>query len=134
MKINGKITILVGELGTTIELYDSDASTTFAKVVLTPEQLSSALSRLAYTECDIEVFGLEKLGKRMEHKKFDFEVPKDIDKKELAKLSQELIDKENGGWISDGYFSSQDSFFTRDDKRYARCIVRRWLDIEPDKH
>lgn len=134
MKINGKITFLVGQEQTTIELIDDNASTTFAKITLTPEQLSSALSRIAYTECDIEVFGLDKLGKRMEHKKFDFEIPKDIDKKELVKLSQELIDKENEGWISDGYFSSQDSFFQKDGKNYARCMVRRWVDIESDKH
>ena len=51
MKINGKITILINQEYTRIELRDDDASTTFVEIKLTPEQLSMALSRLAFTPC-----------------------------------------------------------------------------------
>lgn len=58
---NGKISLLVGQDYTTIELYDSVSCSTFVKVVLTNEQLASALSRLAHTPCkEVEVNGLEK--------------------------------------------------------------------------
>jgi len=131
MKINGKITFLVNSDFTTIELIDDDASVTFAKVKLTPEQLSSALSRLSHTDCDIELVGLNKVGKKMEHKQFEFELPRNgmssKDSDELFGIAQELLDKTNEGWVSDGYFSSYNSFFSVGGKRYARCVVRRWV-------
>jgi hypothetical protein len=131
MRINGKITILINREDTTIELTDSDASITFAKIRLTVEQLSSALSRLAYTECDIELNGLEKLGKKMQHKEFEFELPRQNmsqrDSKELTKIANKLLSDLNEGWSSDTYFGSQNTFFVKDGKTYARCTIRRWV-------
>lgn len=131
MKINGKITILINREFTTIELIDDDSSITFAKIVLTPEQLSSALSRIACTECNMQVYGLEKIGKTMEHKQLEFELPRmnmsSMDAKELNEIAQKLLDKENEGWVSESYFGSQNTFFTKDGKPYARCTIRRWV-------
>ena len=125
---NGRITMLASEDGMKIELHDNDASITFAHIKLTPIQLAQALGRLGYTECEIEVRLLDKIGKKMEHKGFTFELPetdtfrnKDLAKKIGAESCPE-------GWESDLHFGSQGSFFTKDGKQYARTTIRRWVD------
>lgn len=133
MKIeNAAITILVSEEGTTIELRDRDAGICFAKVKLTPVQLSQALSRLSHTDCECEVFGLDKLGKTQEHELFVFEIPKELassrNAKELVKLASEhLALSGRQDWITTDSFGSQNSFFAKDSKQYARCTIRRWI-------
>ena len=134
MKINGKITILINRENTRIELYDEDSSITFARLELTPEQLSSALSRLAYTPCIMEVNGLDKLGKKQEVKTLEFQLPREHmrsnDHDELHEIAQKILDEENEGWQAENYFQSQNSFFYKDEIRlpYARCTCRRWID------
>lgn len=129
MKIDGKITILIDQEKTTIEIADENANTTFVRVELTPEQLSSALSRLSNTDCSVEVYVLERVGKKHKVKEFIFEIPEDIKKDKLSEFSQIMVDKEmpGEGWVSDGYFGSQNSFFNKDGKKYARCYIRRWI-------
>ena len=131
-----KITILVREDHTTIELYDSTSALILFKIKLSPEQLSMALSRLHRTECEAEVFNLDRAGKSMEMKMVEFE----IDRKTymspqrtglhegLIALSNDHVRKELGEeWVSDNYFGSQNSFFTKGDKFFARCYARRWV-------
>lgn len=129
---NGAITILVGEDGATIRLHDKDASVAFAEVKLNSQQFCQAMGRLALTECEIEVFGLKKVGKKMEHKKMEFEIG-DFDgvtrKGAAQKKALEIIPD---GWVSDQYFGSQDSFFWRDDKEWARVTIRRWVDEDSE--
>lgn len=65
MKIEeARITFLVGAESTTITLHDMKSGSAFAEIKLTPIQLSQALSRLSYTNCEINLFGLDKLNKR----------------------------------------------------------------------
>lgn len=123
--IDGRITFLVGQEETTIELHDMQASVTFAKIHLTPEELSSALSRLGYTRCSIEVYNLDRLNKKMRHRRLVVEMPsnKPIDKK----MARMLIAKKcPDGWEPDYYLNSQDTFFTKDRKNYVQCTIRRW--------
>jgi len=143
MKLNGKITILINQDETTIEIMDDKASVTIVKITLTPEQLSSALSRLARTDCELETFNLDKIGKQMEIKTFEYEHPStltllsvfgpnaniDINDENLAKYAKYLLDKDenNVNWIPDKYFKSQNSFFTKDNIKYFRGIARRWV-------
>jgi hypothetical protein len=134
MKINGKITFLCNKEGATIELHDDDASVTFARVRLTAEQLCQALGRLAYTECyAMEVRGLDKVGMKMENKEFVFEVPDDLpyqrEKRNeiLSSILQKICPE---GWIPSILFNSQNSFFTKDGKYYARTTIRRWVQID----
>lgn len=128
MKIKGNISILINQEHTTIEVHDADASIKFLSIQLTPEQLSSALSRLSQVPCVIDLHGIDKIGKRMEHKKFAFEIPKEINNsthtEKLREIAQSLL---TDGWIAEGYFASQDTFFVKDGKQYARCIIRRWV-------
>jgi hypothetical protein len=66
MKINdGRITILTSEKEVTIELRDSEASIIFAKITMTAEQFTHALSRVANKKVEsMEVFNLDKVGKK----------------------------------------------------------------------
>lgn len=129
MKLNnGRITILFDHDGMSIELHDYDASLTFAAIRLTPEQTVKAFSRLGYTECDIEVKGLDKIGSKMENKHFEFEIPdvgwgsKRTDT--AIRIVQEVCPE---GWEPDLYFQSQNSFFSKDGQDFARTIIRRWV-------
>jgi hypothetical protein len=125
---NGRITMLISGNETTIELKDADSSITFCKITLTPEQLSEALSRLYYTHCNIEIYGLDKLGKTHENKRFTFELPKDYDKVKLSEYCNTAMIREGlSDWTSDDYYKSQDSFYRKDGKEYARVTIRRWV-------
>lgn len=130
MKIKGQITILIDRDQTRIEIYDKDASSLFAEITLTPEELSSALSRLAYTPCVIEVKNFEKVGKKHENRKIEFEIPEGLNNSRyetsLVDIAQEILNKENEGWIVEGYFRSQDSFFFKNNKWFAICLCKRW--------
>jgi hypothetical protein len=127
MKLNdASITILVSENNTTIKIYDEDADVQFCEIELTSKQFCQALGRLAHTHCEIEVRGLEKLGKKMEHKNFEFEISnKDYGDKVVAcQIVKKLCPD---GWTPDYYFGSRGSFYGNNDKSYARCIIRRWV-------
>lgn len=131
MKIqNGAIDILIGTESTTIKLYDRDAGLAFAHVTLTPEQLSAALSRQSRTDCEIEVHGLNNVGKKMENKTHEFELPVDFTSNRIdsrGALYEQAVKTCPDGWIPENYFGSKDSFFTRDGKNYARVTIRRWI-------
>lgn len=126
--LEGKITILISKDTTSIEIIDSQSSTTFLKVILTAEQLSMALSRQARVECQLEIDKLERVGKIHEHKIFEFEIPENLvsgaKEKELQELAQSKL---SDGWIADGHFRSKNSFFTKDGVQYASCIIRRYV-------
>lgn len=128
MKLNGKISILINSEETTIEITDDLANVRFVKVKLTPEQLSSALSRCMLIDCELEVKGLDKVGKTHQNKNFEFEIPVNLadssKSKELAQIAQSQL---SDGWIADQYFSGQKSFFKKDGKQYARVVIRRWV-------
>ena len=131
MKINnGSITILCGGHtdGVVIEIRDNDAATIFCKIELDAKQFVAALGRLSNVEAkSMEVFNLDRVGKKHEHKKLEFEIPESgyDGRKEIAiKTAKEKCPE---GWIPDLYFGSQDSFFMKDGKEYARCIIRRYI-------
>ena len=130
MKLKGKISMYVSGEHTRIEIEDANGHIRFLEIVLTPEQFSRALGREAYVDCELEVRGLEKVGKQHEHKTFEFELPEGMsqysrDDKELQKIAQSKL---SDGWIADSYFSSQNTFFEVDGKEWARCSIRRWVD------
>jgi hypothetical protein len=128
MKLQGKITMLVNTDYTTIQIEDSISSTLFCEVTLSPEQLSAILSRLACVSCELELHGLEKIGKTHECKTFEFEISekeyKDRDSVVLKAKADSLLKDE---WVAEDYFNSQNSFFKKEKKQYARCTIRRWV-------
>lgn len=128
MKIEGKISIFISATGTIIQIKDNQANAQFVEVFLTPEELSMALGRQAHVPCKIDVYNIEKIGKKHENESFVFEIPPNLttsrNSDELQKIAQSLL---SDGWIADGYFGSQNSFFQKDGKHYARCTIRRWI-------
>lgn len=126
---DARVTILINKDETTIEVDDAISNTKFLIIKLTPEQLCSALSRLSHVECEAEVSGLEKLGKTHENKYFEFEIPDSLrsssKENELWEIAVNLL--KSTEWKPDKYFASQNSFFRKDGKQYARCTIRRWV-------
>lgn len=127
----GKITILFNRDGMEINLIDNDSGTQFATVILNQEQTCAALSRQGYVECNIELNGLDRVGKKQEHREFLFEIP-DLDYKTKNDFAHEICLselKKQGmeDWKPDNYYGSQNSFFNKNGKRYARAIIRRWI-------
>jgi hypothetical protein len=126
---NPKISMLVNFDGTTIELFDSKSAKTFARVKLTNDQLASMLSRLHRTECQIEVGNLELIDKQMEHQKFEFEINEQMRTSKGA-LHQHclkaLINRNMSDWLPENTYGSQDSFFSKEGKYFARTVIRRW--------
>lgn len=132
MKIkNPKITMLINRKYTEIEIIDSDANTTIAKVKLTPEQLSAILSREGYVDCECTTGELSRIGKKHEHKQFEFEIidseVKNNESLLLLACNEALSQQGMAEWIPDKYFRSHGSFFTKDGKDYARATIRRWV-------
>lgn len=132
---DGRITFLVSRERITISLIDNEASTTFAEVLLTPEQFAQALGRTSHTECEISVYGLDKIGKTHENDSFEFEIDEELTKFKRDNKYEELNDvcikalSEAGksDWTPDRYYASQNSFFKKDGKQYARVTIRRWI-------
>lgn len=128
----GQIDIFFEEGGLKIRLRDGLAGTTFAEVHLNQKQTLQALSRLSHTHCDIEVRGLENVGKRMVHKSLEFPISKDsiYGPERQAVAIKRMEEAMPDGWSTDGYFGSQESFFERDGERWARITIRKWVDID----
>lgn len=131
MKIEGRISILFSEDGLRIEVKDPNSTITFLMASLNKEQTCMAMSRLGQTECELELRSLDLVGKKHESKEFVFEIPESHYnlrapthmKCKAALLEQGLIEE----WIPDNYYQSQNSFFKKDGKHYARTIIRRWV-------
>jgi hypothetical protein len=128
MIIKGNLTLLFNSDGLHIEIADDGASLKFVDLKIAPEDVCKLLSRQAQISCNIEVKGLEKVGKKMEWKKLEFEIPKDTPYKEEDNVAKEYAYIHcPEGWTPETYFGSRDSYFTKDGKSYARCIIRRWI-------
>lgn len=103
---NSKITIGINQERTEIKLHSGVG--TFARITMTPEQLSMALSRLAYTECEILLTGVENLGKTKVTAKMDFIIPESIRRDEVAihgKAIAAARAQGKGDWTVQGYFN-----------------------------
>ncbi len=128
MKINEpQITTSFERSGLIIKLRDDTSSNDIAEIKISAKNLALAFSGLYGVECEAKIFNIDKINKKMEHKKFEFEIGKDsfFNRKEIA--IEKIKNTCPEGWIPDMYFSSQDSFFTKNEKDYARCTIRRWV-------
>jgi len=132
--MKGNITILVDGSGARIEVGDESSGIRFLKINLSAEQFMACLGRLSMVKCDLELSGIDQVGKTLEVGSHEFKVPAEIyDLKwdDRQRFNQELEElAEEGlmyGWISDNYFGSQDSFFKKDGEQWARVTIRRWV-------
>lgn len=130
---DARITMLINMDYTEINIRDMDAATQFINIKITPEQLSEMLSRMRYVKCKCEVIGLDKIGKIHENKYHEFEIPQNLasnEEKLLELAIKSLADNNMEEWIPDNYFRGQNSFFSKDGKKYARVIIRRYVQPE----
>lgn len=132
--LNGKITFLIDQDKTTIQIKDEKSRVKFCEINMTPQQLSSALSRLAETECQISVGDLDKVGKKQEIDKLKWRIPPkfgtskwEIDKNELKKAIQDQLDDEREGWVICDGLESKDSFTEENGDLYVNATIRRWI-------
>jgi hypothetical protein len=121
------ITILFDHEGLRIELVDNTSSTTFAVATLSQEQTCQVLSRLCNTPCEIKVYNLDRVGKKMEHKYLEFPMPKHDYSNRHSKAIEGAKKYCPKDWEPDFYFGSQNSFYFKDGKEYARTTIRRWV-------
>ena len=110
-----------------IRIRDERAGIEFVELTLTLEQYAQAISGLSCVPCEVEVQGLENVGKRLEVDTLEFPLGSseygDKRKEVAAKLAAETCP---AGWTPDLHFGSQNSFFQRDGETWARCTIRRW--------
>ena len=136
MKLKGKLTISRQQGGgkddrICISIVDEDAAVEFVEAELTLEQYALAITGLGRVECDVEVRGLDKVGKRMELDTLIFPLKiadDDYGTGRKAHATKRAKEACPAGWVPDCYFNSQGSFFQRDGETWARCSIRRWVD------
>lgn len=132
--MKGNITILVDGNGARIEVEDDSSGIRFLKINLSAEQFMACLGRLVNVECDIDVRGLDLIGKTRETAKHEFKIPAELcnlrhkERDYFNKTAQELAQSQlTDGWIADSYFGSQGSFFQKDGEQWARVTIARWV-------
>lgn len=115
-----------------IILHDREAGINFAEVEMSAAQFSNAVVfNLGYCSCEIEVRGLDVIGKKMEVDKLVFEISNCGTYSERVDAARQIASHHcPDDWIPDECYGSQDSFFYKDDKLYAKTTIRRWVDIE----
>lgn len=133
MVIDAQISIIARyENEVVIKVYDKGSSTTFIELTLTHEQfVNAAMNRLS--NCDVKkavVMSLDRVGKTMEHKTLEFELPlysDSDDRSRKARARECLPSVTPEGWLAEDSFSSQGSFFETDGVEYARTTIRRYV-------
>ena len=132
--MKGNITILVDGNGARIEVEDESSGIRFLKINLSAEQFMACLGRLSMVKCDLELHGLNQIGKTLEVGKHEFKIPAELYNRRYEepdyfdKAAQELAQSQlTDGWIADSYFGSQGSFFQKDEEQWARVTIRRWV-------
>jgi hypothetical protein len=112
-----------------ITIDDKESRLEILEVKISYEEFTRALMHHAFRPCDLTVNVTDKIGKKMEHIKFEFEMPKIEysfgERKEIAKKTVKEQCPE--GWYPDMEFNSQYSFFSKGDSNWARTTIRRWV-------
>lgn len=133
LKISAAITLLVNQDSTSITVEDRDSGLTVCELSLTPEQLSSALSRLSNTRCDGVVYtdNFDKLGKKMEVLPYEFDLligGSSYTNTKYEEVARKILSETDfGEWEPDLYFGSRGTFFTKDGNVWCRINKRRWI-------
>jgi len=132
-KLEGNISIskpiCYGVSRMNIEIQDENSDIKFLELSLSLEDFTRAITGQACIPIEFEIRGLDNVGKIKEQKELVFEMPKSnygeqriIDALKYASLAAEP------GWSVNNYFSSQNSFFQKDDKYYARTTQYRYME------
>lgn len=131
--MNGKITISKtsdnrGNKDIRIRIEDDASYINFVEARMSLENFAEALTGLGFVDIEFDVRGLENVGKTRERKTIEINLGKigyDVDRKSLAMIKAREL--ESDGWVCDGYFSSQDSFYHKDGNTYCRANFLRYV-------
>lgn len=109
-----------------LSIKDKKSGIRFVDLELTREQfINAAMNRLA--ECNVKtahIHNIANVGKKLERKPLVVEIPAYHDDKAALAISTRMCPP---GWDVEPYFTSQDSFFSKGDKFYARTSIVRWV-------
>lgn len=101
----------------------------FLSIEIDPAEFCKALTGLAFVGCDGEVRGLDLVGKSRSTKTVEFRMPehnyenaKEVASKELSRILAE----DGDGWAPRDSFSSQSSFFSIGEERFARGLAVKY--------
>jgi len=116
--------------GIHIRVKDEEAGIEFLDLEVSLEEFANALTGMGMVPANMEVRGIENVGKRIERMTFTFPLPEYTtykDRKRIAaQVAQEVAPE---GWTASSYFGSQESFFTGEDGLiHARTSLYRWVD------
>jgi hypothetical protein len=113
-----------------IQIKDVDAKLKFVELHISYAKFTEALTGRSEVDCEIKVTDLHNVGRIKESKEFIFEMPKGsgmfYDNKDAAK--DEALRLADKGWTPSLYFGSQNSFYQKFDKYYAKTTQSRWVD------
>lgn len=111
-----------------IEVIDNKSRARFLELKVDYADFAQLVTGLSFVGCDGAVRNLERVGKKKVGKQIEFEVSNYYGSKDEAreKVNNYLVD----GYVVHNDFTSQDSFFSRDGKDYARTTIFKWVDIQ----
>lgn len=114
-----------------IALEDEDARITFVEVNLDLAGFALALTGSSTVYCDIDVDGLENVGKLKEQIEAVFALPEGTDYSNERATALSMIDEIDDGWDYSTDLYSPDSFYSdRSGRRRFKTIATRWVDSE----
>lgn len=112
-----------------INIRDDESGIRFLEIEIGYPEFTQAITGLSSIECDFEVRGLDRIGKKLEIADIEFFVSSKglygSDRKDIARDAAKANTPD--GWVADTYFGSQNSFFSKDDEEWARTTIRRWV-------
>jgi len=134
LQFDASVTLLVGDEGLTIHIYDDNANILLCEVKLGPEETCSALGRHAYCKAKkATAYGLDRIGKYRIVDNFKFDMPEHTCVNKQAVAVEEAQRLCPDGWEPDLCFDSQNSFFTIGEKTVARTCIRSWVNSKEEK-
>ena len=134
MKTKSRISVAKYKDSVNIMIEDENSSLAFHEIEMSSKDFFKAFINSGVAMGESTTKGLNKIGKQMEHKTFEFEMPLEYPFFERKETAREIVVERMGeldveGWIPDMEFSNQDSFFRcPDGKEMARTIIRRWVE------
>lgn len=130
-RIKGKMTIsrpVCGGSGSKvcIDIQDSTSKIHFVEIEVDLAEFTNAITGLGSRPVEMEVMGLDRVGMERETMEIEFPIGEDYRAREHA--AEIAKDHTPEGWVPPSYFSSQNSFFRKHDKQWARGLACRFVE------
>lgn len=135
-QLKGKIDLLFDrDKGLEIRVEDKTSGVQFLEVNVPAESVCTMLSRQTHINCDLEVRGLELVGKHEWFGDIEFRLPGSLqsyhpDREAVTEYCNKICPD---NFNPSNYWGSQNSFFERDGMYWARTTVRTYLKNKEDK-